>query len=449
MATDFLLPTDGDADGGCRTAPRSTQQLHDIVVTFDSDMMTTGGTTGANSVINPNNWALMKNGVLVTGGIGQVYYGMNEAATRLGMPASNKWEAVLVLNGSGNSRDQRRRICRTAITRSWPPRRCATRTATPWDGPAIPPTASRSPATSTCRCPPAAKPASTPTPPAIRTRPRATRFSGSRSRPRPVRAGHADRLVYAQHRQLYQRDDLHFDSSNLTAVATAIQAQLCWPATTGLSSRSTQSTAPYILSVRFGGDDAGIAQPLISIITGDPGRDGHRRGSQKGSAVPPPQATASDANGDYVVVWTSDTVGAAGVYAKVYPANWTNTDTTNGHQANPPANPTEILVTSNPTATYASVACDAAGDFVVTWSEQDARRLERLGRRVRGQRQSVCWPAFMVNTHDRGRAGILGRGDGRRRRLRDHLAEPEPGRQRLGRLCPALRFGGESVGRPE
>ena len=65
--------------------------------------MTTGGATGANSVLNPNNWSLMKDGVLVTGGISQIYYGMNEGNTQLGMPASNKWEAVLVLNGSGDS----------------------------------------------------------------------------------------------------------------------------------------------------------------------------------------------------------------------------------------------------------------------------------------------------------------------------------------------------------
>ena len=82
LVTDFLLPTDGDADSRLNNGATINQSLHYIVVTFDSDMMTTGGTTGANSVLNPNNWALMKNGVLVTGGIGQVYYGMNEAATR-------------------------------------------------------------------------------------------------------------------------------------------------------------------------------------------------------------------------------------------------------------------------------------------------------------------------------------------------------------------------------
>ena len=105
LVTDFLLPTGGDTDLRLNNGATINQPLHDIVVTFDSDMMTTGGATGANSVLNPNNWSLMDNGVLVTGGITQIYYGMNEAATQLGMPASNKWEAVLVLNGSGDSQN--------------------------------------------------------------------------------------------------------------------------------------------------------------------------------------------------------------------------------------------------------------------------------------------------------------------------------------------------------
>ena len=152
-----------------------------------------------------------------------------------------------------------------------------------------------------------------------------------------------------------------------------------------------QSTAPYILSVRFGGADAGIAQPLISIIN-TVNLTAAVTELQKGSAVPPPQATASDANGDYVVVWTSDTVGAAGVYAKVYPANWTSTNATNGHQSNPPANPTEILVTNNSTATYASVACDAAGDFVVTWSEAGRAATGTSGPPSTGPTAICCCP---------------------------------------------------------
>ena len=119
---------------------------------------------------------------------------------------------------------------------------------------------------------------------------------------------------------------------------------------------------------------------------------------QKGSAVPPPQATASDAKGDYAVVWTSNTVGAAGVYAKVYQANWSTVpNTTNGHQANPPANPTEIYVTTNSTATYASVACDAAGDFVVTWSEQDAGDWNVWASEY-GANGKLLLAPFMVNT---------------------------------------------------
>ena len=130
---------------------------------------------------------------------------------------------------------------------------------------------------------------------------------------------------------------------------------------------------------------------------------------QKGSAVPPPQATASDANGDYVVVWTSDTVGAAGVYAKVYPANWTQDRRHQRPSVQP--TPAQILVTSiighrrttisYSTASYASVACDAAGDFVVTWSEQDistARPTGTSGPPSTSANGNPLLAPFMVNT---------------------------------------------------
>ena len=50
----------------------------------------------------------------------------------------------------------------------------------------------------------------------------------------------------------------------------------------------------------------------------------------------------------------------------------------------------------------------------------------------------------LVNTNHRGHSDgeplqRSHRGDGRQRQLRDRLAEPEPGRQRLGRLRPAVQ----------
>ncbi|NLE36993.1 MAG: S1 family peptidase, partial [Pirellulaceae bacterium] len=94
-----------------------------------------------------------------------------------------------------------------------------------------------------------------------------------------------------------------------------------------------------------------------------------------------PRSVASDADGDYAVVWTSEGVNT-GVYVKLYDTAWlresdgTRTPVFNTKQ---PINPAtglpwlsgEILVTDNPTATHASIAMDADGDFVVTWSQND------------------------------------------------------------------------------
>lgn len=78
-----------------------------VVVTFDEDMMT----TGLDSVTNPDNWQLLKNGVPLLGGIKAIYYGMNKSAdlaqsdpvkfAGLSRLPTNKFEAVLELDGNG------------------------------------------------------------------------------------------------------------------------------------------------------------------------------------------------------------------------------------------------------------------------------------------------------------------------------------------------------------
>lgn len=78
-----------------------------VVVTFDEDMMT----TGLDSVTNPDNWELLKNGVPLLGGIKAIYYGMNKSAdlakndpvkfAALSRIPTNKYEAVLELDGNG------------------------------------------------------------------------------------------------------------------------------------------------------------------------------------------------------------------------------------------------------------------------------------------------------------------------------------------------------------
>ena len=101
LVTDFIDPYSGDP---MQNGDTITDQLHCIVVTFDSNMMT----TGPNSVTSADNWDLLLNGTLVTNGIGAIYYGMNEAALNplfasLHAPATNKWQAVIMLNGQGSN----------------------------------------------------------------------------------------------------------------------------------------------------------------------------------------------------------------------------------------------------------------------------------------------------------------------------------------------------------
>ncbi|MGW8256409.1 MAG: hypothetical protein ACWGMZ_02875, partial [Thermoguttaceae bacterium] len=96
LLTDFLL-TDGSrlSNGG-----QVLQPLDYVIVTFDEAMMT----TGVNSVTNTANWALLKDGLNINGGINKIYYGMNMAQSMgLSTTASNKYEAVLILDGNGNS----------------------------------------------------------------------------------------------------------------------------------------------------------------------------------------------------------------------------------------------------------------------------------------------------------------------------------------------------------
>lgn len=81
-----------------------------------------------------------------------------------------------------------------------------------------------------------------------------------------------------------------------------------------------------------------------------------------------PQAVANDADGEYVAVYTSDTPGQEGVYARLYTVVWTKVGNERVSSIVPGS---EIRVTDNPTATYPSVAMDADGDFVVTWSQLD------------------------------------------------------------------------------
>jgi len=81
-----VLTTDGQRLLGGQMV---TTPLSQIVVVFSEDMMK----IGPNSVTNPANYALIKDGVPISGGIISITYGLN--------PATNKWEAVLTVDGNG------------------------------------------------------------------------------------------------------------------------------------------------------------------------------------------------------------------------------------------------------------------------------------------------------------------------------------------------------------
>ncbi|MCE5303777.1 MAG: hypothetical protein LLF97_11820 [Planctomycetaceae bacterium] len=90
--TDFLL-ADGDRLNNNDTV---TDALTRMVVTFDEELMITGD----NSVTNVNNWALMRDGVLISNAIESVSFGLNESYwERLNNTTTfNKWEAVVTFN---------------------------------------------------------------------------------------------------------------------------------------------------------------------------------------------------------------------------------------------------------------------------------------------------------------------------------------------------------------
>ena len=81
-------------------------------------------------------------------------------------------------------------------------------------------------------------------------------------------------------------------------------------------------------------------------------------------------SVAADAEGDYVVVWTDTTPGHQGVWAKMY--QQTSTLNPDGTRTTTAAPFSEILVSSDPTASDIAVARDTDGDFVVTWSAWNA-----------------------------------------------------------------------------
>lgn len=74
--------------------------VRQLVVRFNEEMYQGGGPTGPNSILNPANWVLARDGQTLTGAITKITFGLSQAATEMLGSASGKWEAVLFLDGS-------------------------------------------------------------------------------------------------------------------------------------------------------------------------------------------------------------------------------------------------------------------------------------------------------------------------------------------------------------
>lgn len=110
-----------------------------------------------------------------------------------------------------------------------------------------------------------------------------------------------------------------------------------------------------------------------------------------------PNATATDPEGDSVTVWTSEEAGYEGIYAKITYTKWSNNGAREAHKEGEYT----FKITSNATAMGASVDMDGAGDFVVTWSQNDAES-GKADWNVWAQRfdlnGNAKGEAFLVNT---------------------------------------------------
>jgi hypothetical protein len=297
LATDFLLP-DGTRlkDNG-----QILSTLQYVVVTFDENMnthlSTDSPTDWAGSVLNPANWALMKDGVQINGGVNQIFFGLNMANqmnTQLGLslPGSNKYEAVLLLDANGLS-------------------------------------------------------------------------AGTL----PLSDGHY---------QIVAKNSLHDVAGNPLG-------------RTGFLSTTGNVNGPHIVTdpkgvqilvpgpngVNFSRtfDVAAMPGPTpINVPTSAGSQTTQTDSNSSPSAPGSPHAVANDGNGDYVAVWTDNTPGHEGVWAKMYTTTWVQNGT--NHQSvivplaviNPatgfPWANNEIRIDQTGTTSYLT-------DFVVTWSRDN------------------------------------------------------------------------------
>jgi hypothetical protein len=276
--TDVILPNGEYVPNNGQVA----YNLDSLVVTFDKELLA-NSSTGAHSVTNPNNWALMKDGVELKGVIQEIQFGMNiardlisddsELAGGILSHGSNKWEAVITFSeplGSGSYE----LVAKSNITDT-------------------------------------------------------TGVSFNNM---------TGKYVYGNGNPI-GRDGALPNGENFTRLFNIV-------ATDGLLTFNTgNGTGSY--------DDL-----LVSDIQGE-----HytRTAEADDETAGNPTSVASDEQGNFVTVWTAE---GNGIWAKIYRQEFI--ETANGRESVVTVY-REFQVTNNPTATYASVAMDADGDFVVTW----------------------------------------------------------------------------------
>jgi|GEM_PF-2691440 len=273
IVTDLILPN------GERLANNGmvTSAVKQMVVTFDEEVNAVSNPRDPNyvhSVLNPNNWAILKNGVEIAGMITNISFGMSRsrdlATTGTLSYGSNKWEAVIEFDGNG--------------------------------------------------------------------------FANGDI---PLGDGSYELIL----------------KKSVTDVAgNALGRQGLNPNGSDFSRKFTISVIDGILE--FGkdpnseGNNYEDKQVNIEIQPGD-----QNTRDEYGLDTPSnPQSVASDAEGNFVAVWT----GPDGIWAKIYRQTFTMDDYGN-RVSDGGVGVFEFKVTDNPNDYYASVAMDADGDFVITW----------------------------------------------------------------------------------
>ena len=306
--TDVILPN------GQYVANNSTvsYSLENIVVTFDEQLLANGA-KGLNSVLNPNNWVLMKDGVAMNGIIKEISFGMNKAmdlidpnsdlADTLLSHGSNKWEAVITFT-------------------------------------------------------------------------------------EPLTTGSYQLVA----------------TNKLTDVSgvTSERGVIVYGAGNALGSNGTNRTGENFSRVfridaidgTLGfGDTTGTVydDKLVSDTSGEH----YTRPAYDADTPSNPTSVASDDQGNFVTVWTEEGVG---IRAKIY--HQVFEDRGNGRESFITVLH-EFHVTTNPTATYASVAMDVDGDFVVTWMQDDANG-SNIYARAYYANGTPRTATFLVNSHSNG-----------------------------------------------